>query len=85
MIIYNVRTAKKPFIESMASKKLNLLTIFSIGLTIICPIILSNVESFHFVVLPINYYLYLIGLVILYFLIVTFVKKIYIKRNGEWL
>ncbi len=85
MIIYNVRTAKKPFIESMASKKLNLLTIFSIGLTIICPIILSNVASFHFVVLPINYYLYLIGLVILYFLIVTFVKKIYIKRNGEWL
>ena len=37
------------------------------------------------IVMPINYYLYLIGLVILYFLIVTFVKKIYIKRNGEWL
>ena len=29
MIIYNVRTSKKPFIESNASKKLNLLTIFS--------------------------------------------------------
>ena len=29
MIIYNVRTSKKPFIESNASHKLNVLTIFS--------------------------------------------------------
>ena len=31
MIIYNVRTAKRPFIESNASSKLNILTIFFIS------------------------------------------------------
>lgn len=85
MIIYNVRTAKKPFIESMASKKLNLLTLFSLVLTIICPIVLNKIPTFHFVVLPKGFYLYLVLLILLYFVIVSLVKKIYIKKYGEWL
>ena len=85
MIIYNVRTAKKPFIESMASKKLNLLTLFSLVLTIICPIVLNKITTFHFVVLPKGFYLYLVLLILLYFVIVSLVKKIYIKKYGEWL
>lgn len=85
MIIYNVRTAKKPFIESMASKKLNLLTLFSLFLTIICPIVLNKIPTFHFVVLPKGFYLYLVLLILLYFVIVSLVKKIYIKKYGEWL
>lgn len=85
MIIYNVRTAKKPFIESNASTKLNLLTIFSLVLTIITPIILCKIETFHFVILPIKFYIFLVGLVFLYFIIVSVIKKIYIKKYGEWL
>ena len=85
MIIYNVRTAKKPFIESNASAKLNLLTIFSLVLTIITPIVLCKIETFHFVILPIKFYIFLIGLVFLYFIIVSVIKKIYIKKYGEWL
>ena len=85
MIIYNVRTSKKPFIESNASKKLNLLTVFSLVLTIICPLVLYRIESFHFVVLPIGFYFYLVLLILLYFIVVSFIKKAYIKKYNEWL
>ena len=85
MIIYNVRTAKKPFIESNASLKLNLLMLLSFILTIITPIVLCKISTFHFVILPIQYYIYLVGLIILYFVIVSIIKKIYIKKYGEWL
>lgn len=85
MIIYNVRTAKRPFIESNASSKLNILTIFSLVLTIITPIILHNIKTFHFVILPTSFYFYLIGLVLLYFIIVSIIKRIYIAKYDEWL
>ena len=85
MIIYNVRTSKKPFIESNASKPLLLLTLLSVALTIITPILLCKLTTFNFVILPLNYYFYLIGLVLLYFVIVSIIKKIYIKKNHEWL
>ena len=85
MIIYNVRTSKKPFIESNASFKLNILTIFSLVLTILAPIVLHNIGAFHFEILPSLFYIYLVLLVIMYFLIVTFIKKIYIKKYREWL
>ena len=85
MIIHNVRTAKKAFIESRASVTLTLLTLLSLILTIITPIALYKVKSFNFVILPLKYYLIVILLVILYVILVNIIKKIYIKRNGEWL
>lgn len=84
-IIYNIRTSKIPFIESHASKKLDILIAFSIILTIITPIILSKIPAFNFVILPFSFYLCLIALTNLYFLIVLAVKKIYIKKYGQWL
>ena len=85
MIIFNVRTAKKPFIESNASKKLNVLTVFSLILTVVIPIVLSKVSSFNFVILPPIFYLILFMLICIYFFIVSKVKKMYIKKYGEWL
>ena len=84
-IIYNIRTSKIPFMESNASKKLNILIIFSLLLTIIMPIILSSIKSFNFVILPFYFYFILFALVNLYFLLVLLVKKVYIKKYGEWL
>ncbi len=84
-IIYNIRTSKIPFMESNASKKLNILIIFSLLLTIIMPVILSPIKSFNFVILPFYFYFILFALVNLYFLLVLLVKKIYIKKYGEWL
>ena len=84
-IIYNIRTSKIPFMESNASKNLNILIIFSLLLTIIMPIILSPIKSFNFVILPFYFYFILFALVNLYFLLVLLVKKVYIKKYGEWL
>lgn len=84
-IIYNIRTSKIPFMESNASKKLNILIIFSLLLTIIMPIILSPIKSFNFVILPFYFYFISFALVNLYFLLVLLVKKVYIKKYGEWL
>ena len=84
-IIFNIRTSKIPFTESNASPKLYILTIFSMILTIITPIVLSQIKSFDFVILPICFYICLISLVFLYFLLVLIVKKLYIKKYGECL
>ena len=84
-IIYNIRTSKIPFMESNASKKLNILIVFSLLLTIITPILLSSIKSFNFVILPGYFYFILFALVNLYFLLVLLIKKIYIKKYGEWL
>ena len=84
MIIYNVRTSKVIF-NSRPSKVLLSLTLLSSILTIVTPLLLHNVLSFHFEILSIKFYLYLLSLVILYVLIVSIVKRIYIKKNHEWL
>ena len=84
MIIYNVRTSHNPF-KSNASNSLVYLTLLSLVLTIITPILLKDIPSFGFVILPLNYYFYIALLIILYFIIVTLIKKIYIKKNNEWL
>lgn len=85
MIIFNVRTSKKPFIESNASSKLNYLTLFSLALTIFTPILFHKIPSFHFEILPLSFYFYLVILVLFYFFIVSIIKKIYIKKYHEWL
>ncbi len=85
MIIHYVRTAKKPFIESRANKWLTLGTIGTIVGTIITPIILHNIPSFHFEILPLSYYGFVIVLLATYSLLVEFIKKRYIKKYGEWL
>lgn len=85
VIIHFIRTSKKPFIESKPNKVLLALTIGSILLTIIIPIILHGISSFNFVILPLSYYLVLIILFIIYTVIVQYVKKMYIKKVGTWL
>ena len=82
MIIYSVRSSKNTFMKD-ASPYLNALTIVSLILTILTPIILTKISSFHFEVLPPVFYIYLILLILLYFFIVRIIKKIYIKKYGE--
>ena len=84
MIIYSIRSSKNTFMKD-ASPYLNTLTIVSLILTILTPIILTKISSFHFEVLPPVFYIYLILLILLYFFIVRIIKKIYIKKYGEWL
>ena len=85
MIIHYIRTSKMPFIESKANKILTTSTFIAIAGTIITPILLHSVKSFNFVILPIKYYLFVVVLLIIYTVLVQKVKKIYIKKYGEWL
>ena len=85
LIIYYLRTNKLSIIKSNPSKILVSLTLITISVTILIPIILSNIPGFNFVILPIYYYLYVLGLGILYMIIVKIVKKIYISKYNEWL
>ncbi len=85
LVIHNVRTAHRPFIDSCASKKLTILTIVSMILTIFTPILLSTIPSFGFVILPLKFYLWLIILLACYIFIVSIIKHFYIKRYKEWL
>ena len=83
LMIFYIRT--KTITKSKPSKSLLFLTILTVIATIFTPIVLNNVEGFNFVMLPMNYYFYLLGLVVLYGIIAQVVKKIYIKKYGEWL
>ena len=85
LIIHYIRTSKIPFIQSKPNKFLCISTMLTIIGTIITPILLHNVKSFNFVVLPLKYYLFVILLTAVYTIIVQIVKKFYIKKYGEWL
>ncbi len=85
LIIHYVRTAKKPFIESCANKKLIILSMITIIGTILTPIILSHIPTFNFVILPLNYYIFTVVFIAIYSIIVEVVKKLYIKKYHEWL
>ena len=83
IMIFYIRTDK--ITKSKPSNTLILLTSLTVIATILVPILLSNVAGFNFVILPGKYYLYLIGLLILYGAIAQTVKKIYMKKYNEWL
>ena len=85
LIIYYLRTNKLNYLKSKPSKALVLLSLITIVFTILIPILLSGIEEFNFVKLPLNYYIYVILLAIIYALIVQIVKKVYIKKNNSWL
>ena len=83
LMIFYIRT--KHITKSKPSNTLLLLTGATVVATILVPILLSFVEGFNFIILPPVYYLYLLGLVLLYGLISQVVKKIYINKYNEWL
>ena len=85
LIIHFVRTSKIPFVQSKPSPMLFGLTMVTIVGTILAPILLHNVSTFHFEILPLKYYGIIAGLTALYVVLVQAVKKIYIKKVGEWL
>ena len=85
LIIHFIRTSKIPFVQSKANPILTCLTRVTIVGTILAPIVLHNIKSFHFELLPPLYYVLVVGLTVLYVILVQIVKKIYIKKFGNWL
>ena len=84
LIIHMIRTAKVPFVKSVASKQLIFSTISVVIITLI--IGFTNISViFDLGKLSLKYFIYLIILLIVYALLIQIVKKRYIKKYNEWL
>ena len=85
LIIHFIRTEKVPFIQSRASKPLAIMSLVTVIGTIIVPLLLNAIPEFHFVILPIKFYLIVLILNLCYTVLAQIVKKAYIKKYHEWL
>ncbi len=83
LMIFYIRTDH--ITKSRPSNTLLLLTFLTIVAVLVVPVLLSFVGGFNFILLPSSYYFYMIGLVVLYGIIAQIVKKLYMKKYGEWL
>ena len=84
LVIHMIRTMKLPFIQSRASAPLTLLNFFGIIVITIIPFTLLG-KAIGFVALPLSYFVYLLPCVLAYMILVTAVKKAYIRYHKEWL
>ncbi len=84
LIIHMIRTTKLPFIESHAATSVTLLTLIgSILLTIIPFTPLGT--ALGFTSLPICYFAFLVPCILLYMILATMMKKLYIRHYGKLL
>lgn len=84
LIVHIIRTRKIPFIQSWASLPVIVMTALVIAAGLIIPFTpLAPVLSM--IPLPPAYFLWLIGILIAYSLLLQWVKTLYIRRFGEWL
>mgnify|MGYP004560799751 CR=1 FL=1 len=84
LVIHLIRTKKLPFIQSRASAPVTLLSLIGIIILTIIPFT-SFGSALGFVALPKEYFLFLIPCIILYMVLVTTLKKAYVKHYGELL
>jgi len=85
LVIHLIRTGKLSFIESNASPMVYLLTTLGIGIATALPFIPYVNEALGFHPLPGQYFVVLIGVTLLYALMVSLVKRFYIKKYGDLL
>ncbi|MBQ9266815.1 MAG: magnesium-translocating P-type ATPase [Clostridia bacterium] len=84
LIIHMIRTDKIPFVESKSSKQL-LISTFSIVLIAILISFTNIATAFDLSRLPYQYLLWIAVLMLVYIGFIQIYKRIYIKKNGEWL
>lgn len=84
LIIHMIRTHKIPFIKSKSSKQL-LISTFAITLITILITFTDIATIFDLSKLPIIYLGWIFILLCVYILFIQLYKKIYLKKNKEWL
>ncbi|MBU5454859.1 magnesium-translocating P-type ATPase [Caproiciproducens sp. MSJ-32] len=84
MVIHLIRTPKIPFIQSTASWQLTILTFLGIAIGTIIPYTVFG-ERLNMVAMPASYFIYLFLIIFLYFISITVLKRLFIKRYGELL
>ncbi|MDR2777733.1 MAG: magnesium-translocating P-type ATPase [Rickettsiales bacterium] len=84
IIIHLIRTEKKPIVESNVSPGVFFATTISMLASIIIPYTGIG-QSLSLTAVPLNYYLWLFLVIVLYIAMVQVVKKLYIKKYSCWL
>lgn len=79
-----IRTAKIPFIQSNANKAVYISSILLIVVGILVPFSALGV-AIGLVPISAKYIWMIFGVTLLYCILASFVKKIYIKKYGEWI
>lgn len=79
-----IRTSKKPFIESNASKPLYISSVIICLLALIVPITYLG-KFIGLVAIPLKEMGIIFGTTIFYCVVASFAKKFYIKKYGEWI
>ena len=84
LIIHMIRTHKTPFIQSKSSKQLIISTFTITIITLL--ITFTNIATiFDLRKLPYEYMLWILGLLCIYALCIQIYKKVYLRKNKEWL
>lgn len=84
LVIHMIRTPKIPFIQSRASLPVTLVTTLAIGIGTIIPYT-SFGKAIGMYPIPPIYFAWLVGIILCYMILVTVLKKIYVKKYGELL
>lgn len=84
LIIHMIRTHKLPFIKSKSSKQL-LISTFTITIITLLITFTNIATIFDLRKLPLEYMIWILGLLFVYIILIQLYKKVYLKRNKEWL
>lgn len=84
LIIHMIRTHKMPFVTSKSSKQL-LLSTFIITIITLLITFTDIATIFDLKRLPLEYIIWILVLLAIYAIFIQGYKKIYLKRNKEWL
>ncbi|MGL5617138.1 MAG: magnesium-translocating P-type ATPase [Sarcina sp.] len=84
LVIHMIRTEKIPFIKSRASKLVTISTTIAIIVGTALPFTAVG-KVLSMTILPFNYFIWLIVIIVCYMVLITVVKKVYIKKYGELL
>ncbi|HCD42157.1 MAG TPA: magnesium-translocating P-type ATPase, partial [Lachnoclostridium sp.] len=84
LVIHMIRTPKIPFIQSRASLPVTLLTFTGIAVLTIIPFTALG-ASIGLAALPPVYFAWLALTILLYMVLVTIFKKLFVRRYGELL
>ncbi len=82
--LHVIRTGKTPFIQSNASKPVYATSIILSIVAILVPFTFIG-KAIGLVAIPLKYFSIILIVPILYCFLATLVKKLYIKKYGEWL
>ena len=84
LIVHFIRTRKVPFIQSIASAPVLIMTAIIMALGLIIPFTAFG-AYIGFVPLPASYFIWLIGILIAYSLLTELVKRWYIRKFDSWI